>query len=207
MQKNTSHHKVGCISGAGSRIRTRVELPPNGFQDRPVMTASVSQHICSVLIRSMIADSAWAPPRYVRLAVPGSIFAFARFCRPLRKLLCCCICHRQRSLAIPLRYPGTLIARLLYHKKWTVSNKTQSFFVSFRCLLKISELNLFSHNACTVTTPCAACGALRAEFWGGQAPPLRRQSRQDRQHLYIPKGTGFASQGRLRRGAARYDTQ
>ncbi len=29
-------------TGGGSRIRTRVGLHPNGFQDRPVMTTSVS---------------------------------------------------------------------------------------------------------------------------------------------------------------------
>ena len=29
----------------GSRIRTRVRLPSNGFQDRPVMTTSVSQRM------------------------------------------------------------------------------------------------------------------------------------------------------------------
>ena len=31
--------------GGGCRIRTRVGLRPNGFQDRPVMTASVTLHV------------------------------------------------------------------------------------------------------------------------------------------------------------------
>ena len=30
--------------GGGRGIRTPVTLPPNGFQDRPVMTTSVSLH-------------------------------------------------------------------------------------------------------------------------------------------------------------------
>ena len=34
--------------GGGCRIRTRVGLRPNGFQDRPVMTASVTLRICEL---------------------------------------------------------------------------------------------------------------------------------------------------------------
>ena len=37
----------GCsVFGGGCRIRTRVDFRPNGFQDRPVMTASVTLHVC-----------------------------------------------------------------------------------------------------------------------------------------------------------------
>ncbi len=37
--------------GGGCRIRTRVGLPPNGFQDRPVMTASVTlRMLCGWII-------------------------------------------------------------------------------------------------------------------------------------------------------------
>ena len=39
--------KRGFFYGGGCRIRTRVEFPPNGFQDRPVMTASVTLRIPS----------------------------------------------------------------------------------------------------------------------------------------------------------------
>jgi hypothetical protein len=33
-----------CMYGGGRGIRTPVDLRPNGFQDRPVMTTSVSLH-------------------------------------------------------------------------------------------------------------------------------------------------------------------
>ena len=38
--------KAACwlLFGGECRIRTRVGLHPNGFQDRPVMTASVTPH-------------------------------------------------------------------------------------------------------------------------------------------------------------------
>ena len=36
--------------GGGCRIRTRVRLPSNGFQDRPVMTASVTLRIYSFTV-------------------------------------------------------------------------------------------------------------------------------------------------------------
>lgn len=34
--------------GGEDGIRTHVELPPNGFQDRPVMTASVPLHVVMI---------------------------------------------------------------------------------------------------------------------------------------------------------------
>ena len=34
------------LFGGGCRIRTRVDFRPNGFQDRPVMTASVTLRVC-----------------------------------------------------------------------------------------------------------------------------------------------------------------
>ncbi len=45
MQKRTRAYRSSpcykCCYGGEGGIRTHVELPPNGFQDRPVMTASV----------------------------------------------------------------------------------------------------------------------------------------------------------------------
>ena len=38
--------KSGYFYGGGCRIRTRVDFRPNGFQDRPVMTASVTLRVC-----------------------------------------------------------------------------------------------------------------------------------------------------------------
>lgn len=39
---------VRIINGGEDGIRTHVELPPNGFQDRPVMTASVPLHVVNL---------------------------------------------------------------------------------------------------------------------------------------------------------------
>ena len=39
--------KRAFFNGGGCRIRTRVGLPPNGFQDRPVVTTSVTLRIAS----------------------------------------------------------------------------------------------------------------------------------------------------------------
>ena len=39
--------------GGGSGIRTHVGLPPNGFQDRPVMTTSVSLQVQPTRIKSV----------------------------------------------------------------------------------------------------------------------------------------------------------
>ena len=38
--------KFGNYHGGGCRIRTRVSFHSNGFQDRPVMTASVTLRVC-----------------------------------------------------------------------------------------------------------------------------------------------------------------
>ena len=46
-KQKTSHVLVdrrGFFRGGECRIRTRVGLHPNGFQDRPVMTTSVTPH-------------------------------------------------------------------------------------------------------------------------------------------------------------------
>ena len=49
------------LHGGGCRIRTRVEFPPNGFQDRPVMTASVTLRILSSAADAAPADrSKWS---------------------------------------------------------------------------------------------------------------------------------------------------
>ena len=40
-------HPDGCFFGGGDGIRTHVDLRPNGFQDRLVMTASIPLRICA----------------------------------------------------------------------------------------------------------------------------------------------------------------
>lgn len=47
-KKPVSNKETGLsfiMDGGEDGIRTHVELPPNGFQDRPVMTASVPLHV------------------------------------------------------------------------------------------------------------------------------------------------------------------
>ena len=90
-----------------------MDFRPNGFQDRPVMTASVTLHIMLTSLREVTTTSNrltnGAPPRYVLLRCPKSFarFSLAGF-RPLPLLFARFFRRRRRSQTSPLLVPSVL---------------------------------------------------------------------------------------------------
>ena len=62
----TAEQKCSAVSGAGGGIRTPVGLPPNGFQDRLVMTASIHLRICAAKAAVFIVCKFYRSPKVLR---------------------------------------------------------------------------------------------------------------------------------------------
>ena len=94
------------VFGAAGGIRTHVGFRPNGFRDRPVMTASIPLHILFMSkLRRELNNCDNGPPRYVPLRCPkfSARRPLAKF-RPLPLLIARLIRPRRRSQTSPLRY-------------------------------------------------------------------------------------------------------
>ena len=125
--------------GAGREIRTPVGLPPNGFQDRLVMTTSICLRIKLFLNYAYILREQWAD-RLVMPCCGTRIFSHVPCkIRPRPLLFVRFICHRQRSQTSPLRYACIFIflgvalhnTRVLYHTFLFLSILISAHFLLF----------------------------------------------------------------------------